>query len=105
MQNRAKRRSYRAGARTRLLAVVDFFLQRFDILLVPLYFVLVGLQPVEHLLVVSLVAAAHRFLLGQLFLGLRQRFLLSAEFVVQDLAPGVIAGSLSGRVDFGKAWR
>lgn len=54
---------FRAGARTRLFDVAEFFVQSFDVLLMPLDSVLVRLQPVEYFLVISLIAVAHRFLL------------------------------------------
>src|SRR5665647_233014 len=67
-----------------LLDVAELFLQRRNILLVPLDLILVLLQPVENPLVILLVAGPDRFLLGQLCLGLRQRFFLAAKLVLQN---------------------
>ena len=91
--------------KTRLPGVAEFLVQSLDVLLVPLDLILVGLQPVEHFLVIPLVAVAHRFLLRQVFLGLGQRLLLAAELVLQNFAPFNVTAFLGGGVDPGKACR
>src|SRR5438067_1070497 len=73
--------------------------QRLDIFFVDLDVVLEGLQPFQHLRKVALVAAALRFLLGELLLRLGEQPLLGGEFLLQDLALALLGvGARLGRL-------
>src|SRR5206468_2420289 len=96
-RRRAPRRRWRAGpglkketpsgsAGPLAERVAELAPQRFDVLLVQVDVVLIRLQPLEHPGIVLLVAAADRFLVGELLPGLGEQLLLGGQLLFQDLA-------------------
>src|SRR5687768_15064270 len=73
-------------AATLAVEVRQLALERFYVLLVGFDTVLVGLKPLEDPRVVALVAAAHRFLLGERLARPHEILLLRDQLLLEDLA-------------------
>src|SRR2546427_6044285 len=80
-------------------SVAELSAQRFYVFLMNFEAVFVRLQPFQHARVIALVARAHRFLLRQVLLRLRQELLLGGELLFQDFALALLrAGAIRGRL-------
>src|SRR5262245_26298477 len=92
-------------ARDGLAPAAHLALEARDVVLVELDLLLVGLEPVEHPLIIALAAQPYRFLFRQLLARLIEQFLLAGQLVLQYLAAILIALTLYVGVHAGKRRR